>query len=112
MVKKRGRGCGEIEVMANPDCVQRGIARAAFGYLAQARSAPPPVLIFVKDPLGIEGLSFNMAIKFQVSEDQNEYVFKKMGGRSSRTIAPRETKGRTAWQGQHRFARCCNVMDV
>jgi hypothetical protein len=69
MVKKRGHGCGEIEVIANPDCFRRGIAHAAFGYLAQARSAPPPVLIFVKDPLGTEGLSFNMAIKFQVSED-------------------------------------------
>jgi hypothetical protein len=41
MVKKRDHGRDAIDVIANPGCVQRRVARAAFGYLAQARSGVP-----------------------------------------------------------------------
>ena len=57
-------------VVANPDCFQRWVVRAAFGYLAQARSGANTDADFVKDPLGIEGWTFNMQAKFQVQEHQ------------------------------------------
>jgi hypothetical protein len=55
--------------MADADRLQRRVARAAFGYLAQARSdanASVATADFVKDPLGIVPLRFNMVMKFQV----------------------------------------------
>ena len=55
--------------------------------------------IFVRDPLGIGGLSFNMRSKFQVQEDQQQYVSKTTGAGGHQEPRPAETKGRTAWLG-------------
>jgi hypothetical protein len=49
---EKAKACrrGEISVIADPDCFQRRVACAAFGYLAQARAgvlqtrAPTPIL--------------------------------------------------------------------